>query len=89
MGAMERMRDELGRAGRRGRRILTPDGVVSPMDRNPTVEVSAAVIADCVAEADQFRRGEAVASDADPLMDAGLRHAAAGRPLGKSVRDTA
>lgn len=89
MGAMERMRDELGRAGRRGRRILTPDGVVSPMDRNPTVEVAAAVIADCLADSRASRRGEHPAVPADPLVDAGMQAAAAGRPLSTSVRDTA
>ena len=90
---MERMRDELGRAGRRGRRILTPDGVVSPMDLNPTVEVSAAVIADCVAEADRLHLGDVGAPGVDPVMhpvmDAGMRDAAAGRPPRKSARDTA
>lgn len=44
---MERMRDELSRARRRGDRVLMPEAVVSPMDLNPTIEVSAALIADC------------------------------------------
>ncbi len=58
MGAMERMRDELGRARRRGGRVLLPEQVASPMDRNPTLEVAAAMIADCDQQAQRRRLGQ-------------------------------
>lgn len=85
---MERMRNELGRAGRRGARILTPDGALSPMDLNPTIEVSAAVIADCIAEAGQFRRRSPDLPGPEPLMDEGMRDAAAGAPWRNTASDT-
>lgn len=46
------MQNELGRARRRGHRVVMPEQVTSPMDLNPTLEVSAALIADCVRQAD-------------------------------------
>jgi hypothetical protein len=63
VGAMERMRDELGRARRRGGRVLLPEQVASPMDRNPTLEVAAAMIADCDQQAQgRLRRPDEHAS---------------------------
>ena len=76
MGPMERMRDELARARGRSSRVLLPEEAGSPMDRNPTVEVSADLIADCLLDVD------AHSGPADDLLfDAGLREAAAGRPV--------
>jgi hypothetical protein len=69
---MERMRDELGRARRRGRRVVMLDQVQSPMDLNPTVDISAAIIADCVRQVDGARTAE------NPLVDEGMRQAANG-----------
>ncbi len=84
MGALERMRDELGRARRRGSRVLMPEAAVSPMDLNPTLEVSAAIIADCVAEAAHLRAASGASSAIDlpvhPAVDRGMTQAAAGVP---------
>ena len=55
MGAMERMREELSRARRRGSRVLMPEAAWSPMDLNSTLEVPAALIADCASRADRHR----------------------------------
>ncbi len=49
-----------------------PEQVTSPMDLNPTLEVSAALIADCARQADH------VPTDSDAIVDDGMRRAAAG-----------
>jgi hypothetical protein len=72
VGAMERMRDELSRARRRGGHVVMLEQVRSPMDLNPTLEVSAALIADCARQADR-RTGAA-----EQLIDDGMRQAANG-----------
>ena len=61
---MERMRDELSRARRRGGQVVMLEQVRSPMDLNPTLEVSAAIIADCVRQADHQIVTEQVVDDA-------------------------
>ena len=78
---MERMRDELSRARRRGDRVLMPEAVASPMDLNPTLEVSAALIADC---ADDISRTRAM-----DVIDAEMRSAASGVDPKRPRRNTA
>lgn len=94
VGALERMRDELGRARRRGGRIVVAEQVQSPMDRNATLEVAAALIADCDRRAGELR----AAAGLDPsgathqppwVVDAQMRQAANGAPAGRARRDTA
>ena len=45
-------------ARRRGGRVLLPEQVASPMDRNPTLEVAAAMIADCDQQAQRRLLGQ-------------------------------
>ena len=98
MGALERMRDELGRARRRGGRIVVAEQVQSPMDRNPTLELTAALIADCDRRAGQLRSAAGLdpaglhPADLDPAdggLDAGMRQLASGLPAERSRRETA
>ncbi len=86
---MERMQDELGRARRRGRRVVMPEQVRSPMDLNPTLEVSAALIADCVRQADSDLPDHELADPHQPTpdgVDGAMREAVQGS---RSRRETA
>ena len=69
-GAVERIRRRRSqfRAGRfRAGRIAIPGEASSPMDRNPTLVISADVIADCLAVA-QERRHAASRAVVDAVM---------------------
>ena len=77
--AVERIRRRRShfRAGRnRGGRIAIPGEATSPMDRNPTLVISADVIADCLAVA-QERRHAASRVVVDAVMQQALRGRAA------------
>ncbi len=68
--------------------MLMPEEVPSPMDLNPTIEVSAAIIADCVMHADRYRlatAGPAVI----PVIDEALRQVAFGAGARRLRRDPA
>ncbi|WP_157695412.1 hypothetical protein [Nakamurella panacisegetis] len=76
------MRDELSRARDRRGRVLLPEAAVSPMDCNPTIEVAAQVIAECLDEVDARSQGP----QGEPVVDQGMLDAAAGRPLPADAR---
>ena len=68
--------------------MLMPEEVPSPMDLNPTLEVSAALIADCDHHADRYRlttpaRGEPI------LLDESMRQIALGAVGRRPRLDTA
>jgi hypothetical protein len=96
VGALERMRDELGRARRRGGRIVVAEQVQSPMDRNATLELAAALIADCDRRAGELRAAAGLAPSGEVqqpgqpwVVDAGMWQVANGVQTERAHRDTA